>query len=37
MTPHTRFHFIGVALELAYVLIALFAILLAVLLLFLLT
>jgi hypothetical protein len=37
MTPHTRFHFIDVALVLAFVLIALFAILLAALLLFLLT
>jgi hypothetical protein len=37
MTPHARFHFIGVAVALAYLLIALFAILLAALLLFLLT
>ena len=37
MTTHTRFHFLGVAVVLAYLLMALFAILLAGLLLFLLT
>jgi len=37
MTTHTRFHFIGVALLLAHLLIALFVILLTALLLFLLT
>jgi hypothetical protein len=37
MTAHTRFHFIGVAAVLAHLLIALFAILLAALLSFLLT
>jgi polyferredoxin len=37
MTTHTRYHFIGIAVVLAYLLIALFAILLAAPLLFLLT
>ena len=37
MTTHTRYHFIGRALVLAYLLIASFAILLPILLLFLLT
>jgi hypothetical protein len=37
MFTHTRYHFIGVAMMLAYLLNALFAILLAALLLFLLT